>query len=386
MPKDETARILEILERLIAQPTVVHTPNIELVADVAERLSAAGAIVEVTPGTRPDAHNLHAVIGPTDVDRAILLSAHTDVVSVEDQPWTRDPFALHVDAGRAYGRGSTDMKGFVAAALSAIEGFDLARLRRPIELALSSDEEAGCVGVRPLLDRLAGRPNRPVCVLVGEPTELRVVNRHKGKAALRITLRGRAAHSGLPHLGVNAVAFAGRLIVKLLEIQDELAAGPHDSAFLVPHSTVGAGPISGGTALNIVPEACRLDVDVRVVPDVDAGDVVRRVRAVCAELESEMRKRAPDCEIHVDQFAGYPGLRASAASRLPEALLALAAAGMGGVDYGTEGGLYQQHLGVPVFVCGPGSMSDAHGPDESVAIDQLIRAEHMITGLLHELC
>ncbi len=386
MQSSQPTRTLELLERLIAHPTVVRTPNVELMADVAEQLSAMGARVEVMPSTRPDAQNLHAVFGPADAEGAILLSAHTDVVSVEGQPWTRDPFKLDVDAGRAYGRGSTDMKGFIAAALAAIEGFDRRRLRRPVELALSSDEEAGCVGVRPLLDSLAVLSSRPALVLVGEPTEMRVVDHHKGKAALRVTLRGRAAHSGLPHLGVNAVAYAGRLITELLELQDELTRGPREETFLVPHSTVGAGPIRGGTALNIVPDACLLEIDIRCVPDVDPSILVARVEAICGELEREMQLRAPECAVSVEQFAGYPGLRSSSAGELPQPLRELAASGIGGVDYGTEGGLYQQRLEVPVVVCGPGSMSDAHGPDESVALDQLVRAEALITGLLHELC
>src|SRR5688500_5140967 len=211
-------RSLVALRPLIAHATITGEPNGARVDFVAERLSAAGAGVRVLPGARDDAANLHAVLGPADAEGGLLLAAHTDVVHVEGQPWSHDPFALRVADGRAYGRGAADMKGFIATVLAALVDADPPRLRRPLHVALSSDEELGCRGVVPLLDTLAELPAPPARVLVGEPTELHVVDRHKGKAALRAHVRGRAAHSSLGPAGVNAVAYAARLVTGLLEL------------------------------------------------------------------------------------------------------------------------------------------------------------------------
>jgi len=367
-------RSLAELARLVAHPTIAGEPNGELVADVAERLERAGAAVSVLPGTRPDAFCLHAVLGPAEAPGGVLLAAHSDVVGVDGQPWTHDPFRLHVEDGRAYGRGTADMKGFLATVLAALDGVEPRRLRRPLHLALSSDEELGCRGVAPLLDALATLPVRPARAVVGEPTELRVVNRHKSKTAVRVHVRGRAAHSSLASTGVNAVAYAARLVNALLALQDELAAGPADPDYAVPYATVGIGPIEGGVAVNIVPDRCRLDVELRTLPDQDPGRLMARIYAEAAALEREMRAVDPESSIAFEPLASYPGLR-------PARDRAAAAA----VDFGTEAGLYQQRLGIPVVVCGPGSMSQGHQADEFVALEQLERGEAVIRRLLRGL-
>jgi acetylornithine deacetylase len=390
---------LAVLERLIAQPTVAGRSNEALIAELAERLEALGADVRIVASTREDARNLHAVLGPVDAAGGILFAAHSDVVDVEGQPWTRDPFALAVDGGRAYGRGSTDMKGFIAALLSALEALEdhgagfAGRLRRPIHVAISSDEELGCKGVGPLLDVLAQLPVAPGWALVGEPTELRVVDRHKGKAAARLELHGLAAHSSVPADGVNAVAHAGLLITQLIELAGELRAGPLDTAFRAPFSTVGIGPVHGGVAVNIVPDHCRLDVELRTVPAVDPDELMGRVRTLAAEVEAAMRGEHEGCEVTVEPLSSYPGLAPAAGGAEERSAAALAQAldpavkssERGAADFGTEGGLYARALGIPVFVCGPGSMKDAHRADESVAIDQLEAAEAMITRLCESL-
>ena len=239
----------------------------------------------------------------------MLLAAHSDVVAVDGQPWTHDPFALHIEHGRAYGRGTADMKGFLATALTAVTEVDHRRLRRPLHVALSSDEELGCLGVRPLLDTLAGLPVPPAAAVVGEPTMLRVADRHKGKAAARVHVRGRAAHSSLAPAGVNAVAFAARLVTALLELQDELAAEAQDDGYTVPHATIGIGPICGGVSVNIVPDHCRLDVEVRALPEQDPDELMGRMRARAAPLEAEMRAVHPDAAIEFEPLSSYPGLR-----------------------------------------------------------------------------
>lgn len=378
---------LAVLERLIAQPTVAGRSNEALIGELAERLQSLGADVQIVASTRADARNLHAVLGPADAAGGILFAAHSDVVDVEGQPWTRDPFALEVEGGRAYGRGTTDMKGFIAALVSALEergeGF-ARRLRRPIHVAISSDEELGCRGVGPLLDVLAELPVRPGWALVGEPTELRVIDRHKGKAAARVQLSGLAAHSSVPADGVNAVAHAGVFITRLLALAAELRAGPLDEAFRAPFSTVGIGPVHGGVAVNIVPDHCRLDVELRTIPAVDPDQLMGRVRALAAGVQDEMNAQHSGCAVTVEPLSSYPGL-APAAGDTQEWAGPLAGVvdgtDWGAADFGTEGGLYARRLSIPVIVCGPGSMRDAHRSDESVAIDQLEAAEALIGRL-----
>ncbi len=305
---EETAE--ELLARLIAFPTIAGTSNLEFVAFVAERLEASGARVSILPGMRSDARNLHAVFGPAETPGGLLLAAHSDVVAVEGQPWTRDPFTLTRADDRLYGRGTADMKGFIAAVLAAVSGIDARTLRRPLHIAVSSDEELGCIGVPPLLDALASLDVPPAYAVVGEPTSLRVAVKHKGKAAVRIHLTGRAAHSSLAPTGVNAVAYAGRLIGELLALQDEVAADERDDAFTVPYATIGIGPIAGGVSMNIVPDCCRLDVEVRSLPGHDPVEIMARIAALASMLEREMRATAPEAGIDFEPLSSYPGLDA----------------------------------------------------------------------------
>ena len=358
-----TARSL--LARLVAFPTVAGEPNLELVSFVATLLEGLGAHVEILPGTRPDARNLYAVLGPRDVPGGLLLVAHSDVVAVEDQDWTHDPFTLTEAGGRLYGRGTTDMKGFLACVLASLAAVDL---RTPVHLALSSDEELGCAGVAPLIDALAGLAAPPGCVVVGEPTSLRVATAHRGKVALGIELTGRAAHSSAPASGVNAVAYAGRLIGALLALQDV---------------SVGIGPIAGGVRVNIVPASCRLEIEVRTEPGRDPAEVVARIRACADALAHEMRETAPEAGIELVERASYPGLvpgDAGFAARV--AALAGDTGPALSLDFGTEAGLYQQRLGIPVVVCGPGSMEQAHRADEFIEVGELEAGRAFVERLI----
>jgi acetylornithine deacetylase len=351
--------MLETLERLVAYPTIAGEPNGELIAYVAERLGHAS----VYPAHRDGAVNLHAVLGPADEPGGLLLAAHSDVVGVDGQPWSRDPFALHLAAGRAYGRGTADMKGFLATVIAAVDELDARRLRRPLHIAVTSDEEVGCQGVRPLLGTLERYPIARG--LVGEPTELRIADRHKGKAAIRIHVHGVAAHSSLAPTGVNAVAGAGRIVVALLELQEALAAGPRDDAYAVPYTTVGIGPISGGVSVNIVPDHCRLDVEVRARAEQDQDALIERIHTIASAI----------ADVRFEPLSAYPGLRPSDHGFTDTIA----------VDFGTEAGLYQQRLGIPVVVCGPGSMQQAHKADEFVALEQLDGSRALLKRLVAEL-
>lgn len=385
MPLDAQA----ILARLVAQPTIAGTGNVGLITEIAAILDGAGATVHVDRGTRSDTQVLHATVGPADAPDGVLVAAHGDVVDVEGQSWTSDPFTLRVAGGRLFGRGTSDMKGFVAAALAAIARADPARMRAPLHVAISHDEELGCAGVGPLLDRLTGAraPLSLAGVIVGEPTELQVVGRHKGKQAIDVTLRGRAAHSATPDAGVNAVRAAARLIIALEQLERELAGEATDRAFAVPHATVGIGPIAGGTAVNIVPELCTLKIELRMLPGQSPEALLHRVGKLAAGIADELAVRAPETGVDLERVAGYPPLTpAPGGARFADRIAALAGGGRrDAVDFGTEAGLYRERLGVPVVVCGPGSMEQGHTADEFLTTGQLLAGEAFIERLIGDL-
>jgi acetylornithine deacetylase len=376
----------ELLARLVAFPTVAGTSNEELIAFAADRLETAGAQVSISPGERPDGHNLHAVLGPAGAS-GLVLSAHTDVVAVEGQAWTRDPFALCADGDRLYGRGTADMKGFIAAVLATLADLDPAALRRPVHVVLSSDEELGCRGIRPLLPALAATVPDACLTVVGEPTRLRVVQHHKGKLALRIDVRGRACHSANAPDGVNAVEYAARLISGLDGPRAALAGAARDERFAVPHATLSTGPIAGGVALNIVPDTCTFEVEARLLPGQTAAPVLAAIRTQAAHLTETMRHVDPGCGITVEPLSEYPPLDGDDDDPALVRLVAECAGtdSGGAVDYGTEAGLLQRALGGTVLVCGPGDMAQAHRPDEFIDTHQLhdaVRFLHRLIGSL----
>jgi acetylornithine deacetylase len=373
-----------LLGRLIGHRTIAGGDNGALIAELAERLEDAGATVSIHLGTRPGAHLLHAVLGPVSAPGGVLLAAHGDVVDVEGQPWTSDPFSLRVDGGRLYGRGATDMKGFVAATLAAVADADSSALRAPLHIAISHDEELGCLGLPPLLDALSGEDSGLTAlagVIVGEPTSLKVIDRHKGKLAFDITVHGRPAHSATPSQGVNAVRAVAHLIVALEQLEHELAAESSDEAFGVPYATIGIGPIAGGVALNIVPDHCTLKVEARLLPGQSLDAVTARIKALTERLNA--------VGVDVERVAGYPPLAprdADGDTEFAARVAEIAGQGLGGaVDFGTEAGLYAERLRVPVVVCGPGSMAQGHIADEYIETEQLDAAQRFVAGLIGRL-
>jgi acetylornithine deacetylase len=375
-----------LLGDLVSFETVAGRPNRELIDYAAQRLREAGARVTISEAARPDAHNLHAVLGP-DAPGGLVLSAHTDVVAVEGQRWTGDPFTLREHDGRLYGRGTADMKGYVAAVLAAVGSRPRSALARPVHVVLSSDEELGCRGIRPLLPGLSGAIERPWLTIVGEPTGLRVVDSHKGKLAFEVDVRGRSSHSARAPEAVNAVAYAARLIVALDGLQERLRQGPRDERFAVPYGTVSVGPIRGGVSVNIVPDACRFEFELRHLPGDDPRALRRSIDAAVRPLHDEMRAADPDAGIELRTTIEYPGLApadlsdgpGSAVARLAE----LAGTERGGaVDFGTEAGLLQGALGAPVVVCGPGEMAQGHRPDEFVESAQIDAAVTLLRRLI----
>ena len=373
----------DLLAALVTFPTVSRDSNLALIEFVRDYLNTLGVACDLDYNAQRSKANLYATIGPTDRG-GVLLSGHSDVVPVDGQAWTLPPFELSERDGKLYGRGTADMKGFIACVLAAVPRFLAQPLRLPVHLAFSYDEEVGCLGVRSLLADLQQRPNKPVLCLIGEPTELKPVLGHKGKLAMRCQVQGAACHSAYAPQGVNAIEYAAKLINRLGEIGQRLTAVERqDARFDPPYSTVQTGLISGGRALNIVPADCQFDFEVRALPSDDPQQVADELRAYAeTELLPQMRQRSSASAIDFQPLSAYPGLATDPHSEAAELLALLSGSrDFGTVAFGTEGGLFHQ-AGIPTVVCGPGSMDQGHKPDEFISQQQLDGCDAMLGRLL----
>ncbi|MFM0670447.1 acetylornithine deacetylase [Paraburkholderia sediminicola] len=377
---DRSSRAL--LERLIGFATVSRDSNLDMIEFIRLYLQELDVESELFYNAERTKANLFATIGPRERG-GIVLSGHTDVVPVDGQAWTVDPFRLTERDGRLYGRGTADMKGFIASVLAAVPGFLGRELKLPIHLAFSYDEEVGCLGVRPMLAELERRAHKPALCLIGEPTELKPVLGHKGKLAMRCQVKGAPCHSAYAPYGVNAIQYAARMIGRLEEIGEQLAQPEHhDERFDPPFSTVQTGVIKGGRALNIVPAECEFDFEVRALPGFDANQVADELQTYAeVELLPKMRAVKSDTDIRFQPLSAYPGLATSPDSDAARVLALLSGSiEFGTVAFGTEGGLFDQ-AGIPTVVCGPGSMDQGHKPDEFVTVEQLRNCDAMLARL-----
>ncbi|EPJ2809545.1 acetylornithine deacetylase [Pseudomonas putida] len=372
-----------LLARLIGFATVSRDSNLQLIGFIRDYLAELGVESELFHNPEGTKANLFATIGPKDVG-GVVLSGHTDVVPVDGQAWSVEPFALSERDGRLYGRGTADMKGFIASVLAAVPAFLAQPLRMPVHLAFSYDEEVGCLGVRSMLEALEQRPHKPRLCLIGEPTELKPVLGHKGKLAMRCQVHGAACHSAYAPSGVNAIEYAAKLIGKLGDIGDALALPQHhDERFDPPFSTVQTGVIKGGRALNIVPAECEFDFEVRALPGFEAQAVADQLQTYAeAELLPRMRKVNAASAIRLEPLSAYPGLATPQDSEAARLVALLSGSNeFGTVAFGTEGGLFDQ-AGIPTVVCGPGSMDQGHKPDEFVSVEQLQGCDAMLLRLV----
>jgi acetylornithine deacetylase len=372
----------ELLAHLVSFDTTSrdgNIPLIEFVEDYLDRWEVPHFRVDYEAGKKT---NLFATIGPA-IAGGIVLSGHTDVVPVDGQDWSSKPFELTDKGdGKLYGRGTCDMKGFIAAVLAAVPAFTAAKLRTPIHIALSCDEEVGCKGVRPLVAHIRDHLPKPRAVIVGEPTSMRVVNGHKSAVTFATEVKGHEAHSSLTHQGVNAIMVAGELIAEINRMRKEIEArGDRSRRFDPPYSTVHVGVIQGGTAKNIIPKTCSFAWETRLLPDADPAEVPGRLEAFAKTLEPAMKAVAKEAGIDTVTANTVPSLAPEKDS--PAELLALNLTKSNdtfAVSYCTEAGLFQQ-IGIPAVVCGPGSIEQAHKPDEWIEVSELRKCEVFLEGL-----
>lgn len=387
-PKNR-AEVLDMLSQLVAFDTTSRNSNLALIDYVEDYLSKIGArctrIMDDT-GTKA---NLLASIGP-DVPGGVVVSGHSDVVPVDGQDWHTDPFTLTHTKDRVYGRGTTDMKGFVAVCLAlAPRAADLP-LKRPLHIAISHDEEVGCVGVRSLIDHLKDHPIAPSAVLIGEPTSMGVVDAHKGILSYKVTITGREAHSSTRGLGLSAISIATRLIQGLSDLGESFADGSHphalwDERFTVPHATISVGTIEGGTAVNIIPKDCSFIWECRPLPQEDPTSLLQPFFDLVDAIRAEMQAHVPEADIVVENQTTSPGLSPEPGSAAEQLAFRLAQQNhTTAVAFATEGGLFQS-IALPTVVCGPGHIDQAHTANEFIELAQLDAAADMINGLLDEL-
>ena len=375
----------KILERLIAFPSVFTSEDYTAITDYAISLLAPLGIachrIEAPGGGRA---GLFAATGPAGPG-GIMLSAHLDVVPVTGQSWQTDPFVATERNGRIFGRGTSDMKGFAAAAIRAMANASRRRLAQPIKLALSYDEEAGCVGISQMVSSLEKTIGLPDLCVVGEPTGMQIVTGHKGKVSRRIEFRGSAGHSAGAPGHVNALHLACDLVSALRVMQEGIAAkGPRAEGYGVPYSTIHVGSLKGGGALNMIPETATLEFEIRHLAEEDIDGLLHRIDALAAQIAGKARDTRPEAAVQITEFNRYPGFDIAPG---PETEL-LAALGAhlpaGKVDYGTDGGVIAAQ-GIPVLVCGPGDISRAHRADEYVTNAELSECDAFLERLTEKL-
>lgn len=365
----------DILADLVRFRSLVGRPNGDIVDWVAAYLGRFGIAAHVLPGPEGDRANLFATIGAGDAP-GLILSGHMDVVPAEEPDWTSDPFRLRAEGDRLFGRGASDMKGFLAAVLAIVPTLAASRLARPVHIAFSYDEEAGCRGVPHLIARLPELCTRPAAAVIGEPSGLRPILAHKGKAAARVEIVGRPGHSSRPELALNAIHAMGSVIAATRAAALAAQQGPLDPIFEPPYSTIQIGTIRGGEALNIVPSRCTVELEARAIGGVSPEALLAPIRSAAETL------RADGYEVHWQPMASYPAL--SLPADAPIALLLAEITGttpQAAVSYGTEAGRYQE-AGIDAIICGPGDISRAHRPDEYVTRDELAAC----TRTLERLC
>jgi acetylornithine deacetylase len=377
-PRPET---IAMIERLIAFDTTSRNSNLGLIEFIQGYLKDLGVESELVYNGDRSKANLYATLGPTDRG-GIALSGHTDVVPVDGQKWGSDPFKLVKRDGQLFGRGTSDMKSFIAVCLALAPEFLKQSINTPLHFAFSYDEEIGCLGVRSLIDRLSSREVKPTACIIGEPTMMKVVCAHKGKLSYSCQVTGLESHSGMAHLGVNAVEAAAEVIAHLKSMARRFRDnGPFDAEMSPPYTTVHTGVVRGGTQLNIVPKSCEFEFEFRHLPQDDPATLLKEVQDFAANLLPEMHAVSVNSGFHWERQSHIPQLDTAEDSEVVQLAKSLTGANATAkVSFGTEAGLFERG-GMPAVVCGPGSIEQAHKPDEFISLDQVAQCEQFMLRL-----
>ena len=372
---------IAMIERLVAFDTTSRNSNLELIEFIENYLKDLGVESELVYNPDKSKANLYATLGPDDRG-GIALSGHTDVVPVDDQIWGSDPFKVVKWNGQLYGRGTADMKSFIAVCLALAPEFLKGSIKIPLHFAFSYDEEVGCLGVRSLIDRLSSREVKPDACIIGEPTLMKVVRAHKGKLSYCCQVSGLESHSGMTQLGVNAVEAAAEVIAHLKSMARRFRDnGPHDPELSPPYTTVHTGVVHGGTQLNIVPKSCQFEFEFRHLPQDNPVALLKEIQDFAAALLPEMHAVSQRTGFHWVRLSHIPGLDTREDSEVVQLAKSLTGANSTGkVSFGTEAGLFEAG-GMPAVVCGPGSIEQAHKPDEFIALEQVAQCERFVLRL-----
>ncbi|MCQ9328343.1 acetylornithine deacetylase [Pelistega suis] len=377
------------LEKLVAFDTTSRNSNLELINTVKDYLDSFGLQSWLTMNPEGNKANLFATLPASngETQGGIVLSGHTDVVPVDGQDWHTNPFQLVEKDGLLYGRGTCDMKGFIASALALLPEWTKQQRNKPIHFALSYDEEVGCAGAPVMIDELKKRGQRVDGCVVGEPTSMRVVVAHKGINLFTCKVHGKAAHSSLTPRGCNAIEHAARLICHIRDLADYYRQqGPFDDKYDVPFTTMTTNLIEGGIAVNTIPEACTFKYEFRNLPGIPVEEIQSKVeRYVQEELLPRMQKEFPDAKVEITSNSRAPGLEASEKAAITALVRALTRDNeVRKVAYGTEAGLFEQ-IGIPTIVCGPGNIEQAHKPNEFISLEQLDECDNFLRKLVASL-
>lgn len=381
------SRAIDILAELVAFDTTSRNSNLALIAYIETMLDHLGIPHEQTFNKDRSKANLFATIGDANKP-GLVLSGHTDVVPVDGQDWNTNPFQMHQHARKLYGRGTSDMKGFIAVCLAMAEQLKQAALPMPIHFAFSYDEEVGCLGVRGLILELEAREIKPLACIVGEPSNMEVISAHKGMYDCRCDITGCAGHSSLPNKGVNAIYVASKLVQQLVALGDDLRQnGPFDERFEPPYSTVHVGRISGGTVNNIIPGRCEFEYEIRNIPAHDPEKLANKIKQYAwHELLPDMQKVSEDTAIDWTLMAEFPSLDTPDQAAINDWMKKVlnTTSQPGGVSYGTEAGLFSE-IGIETIVCGPGSINQAHRPNEFIEVEQMEKCISFMHSLIEHL-
>ena len=382
----EKLNTVKILKKLVSFPTVSRDANLDLINYIADIIRCEKVNPTIIKNKENTKANLFASIGPENND-GVMLSGHTDVVPIDGQNWTKEPFECTLEDGLYFGRGTADMKGFVASAVNSFIKAKSMKLKRPLYLALSYDEEIGCLGVRSLIDLMKELKFKPAMCIVGEPTLMSIATGHKGKTALRADCEGVEAHSALAPKGMNAIHLACDLINEIRSMQNEIAEnGIKDHDYDIPYTTLHVGKISGGIVLNIVPNKASVDFEIRNLVEDDPHKILNEIKQKISFLLEKINEKAPYADIKINITNEYPGLNTKINSEVVNFVSSLTGKNNTiKVAFGTEGGLFDTKLAIPTIVCGPGSMDQGHKPDEFISEKQLELCDNMLENLINKM-